>query len=784
MLKILIYLVLKIYTLFLFKYDFLLEGGIKVMKLKNSYILLIAISLFLLVSIGSVCAADNTNAYEVIQANEGTADIDLTNTEDSVLGEDSSTAQEKINTTVESEDVEVSENDPVEIPVSVKDNESAVIDIVKENITIKEGNKTINFNYNNSIVNIADKLAVGKHSLIIDYLGNDVYKNSTKDIIVSIYGNLTIQVNASSLDINSTKKGEIKVNVTNGVNNTPFTKEDISLNATVKSGNNTTVINIKNFEIVNGAIVFELENGDFTTADLTITYKNELSKSVTLNRIFNVIVEPTNTKNEYQNGAFTFKLTDVDDGAISLEGKELSLTTIGNIMAGFSAKADKNNTVSFKTVNLYEFDNYNSSLSMIPFYVGNHTVNIKTTGNVKSTPINNLNLTVTQANIKIVIAPFKEEYQTDKNVTITVTNKNNGEAVPGIVLHLNMPQTSGKDYYFQTDSKGQSKISVKQLVGGTYDISVSNNDTKNIKKVNVSSQIVITPKPVVITKIGSNTIWYNTGYSAVYKVVDKKTGKAVPGAIVVIQIDGDVNKTYLYQASNKGYVIIQADLAVGKHKIVVQTADTRYEGAALTKTIKVIKDTAIIKAPKVTVYYNGGKYFTMTLLNAKNNKPIFNAKLAFRIVTSTGYSTYSGTTGLNGQLRLSLDGIAPGPYKVLVYGNDAKNYAAKKVSSKFTIVKAPTKIYAPKLTAKKGDNQYFKVTVKNSKTKTPIAKVKVKVKIKVGKIYKTYTLKTNAKGIAYLSTAKFKVGTYKIIVQSANAYCVAKAVASSVTITK
>lgn len=66
---------------------------------------------------------------------------------------------------------------------------------------------------------------------------------------------------------------------------------------------------------------------------------------------------------------------------------------------------------------------------MKQFEVGNHTVEISTSGNVKTSKIT-VNLTITQAEVNIVISNFKEEYGTNKNVTITVTNKKNGEPVP------------------------------------------------------------------------------------------------------------------------------------------------------------------------------------------------------------------------------------------------------------------------------------------------------------------------------------------------------------------
>lgn len=97
-----------------------------------------------------------------------------------------------------------------------------------------------------------------------------------------------------------------------------------------------------------------------------------------------------------------------------------------------------------------------------------------------------------------------------------------------------MPQTSGKYYYFQTDSNGQSKISVKQLVGGTYSITVNNNDTRNIKPTKVTKNIVITPKVAKIIAKNS-VVLYNSGRTAIIKVTDK-AGKALSGIYVAVQI--------------------------------------------------------------------------------------------------------------------------------------------------------------------------------------------------------------------------------------------------------
>ena len=62
----------------------------------------------------------------------------------------------------------------------------------------------------------------------------------------------------------------------------------------------------------------------------------------------------------------------------------------------------------------------------------------------------------------------------------------------------------------------------------------------------------------------------------------------------------------------------------------------------------------------------------------------------------------------------------------------------------------------------------MKITVKDKLTKLPIKNLKIKVKVYTKKKYKTYTLKTNANGIAKLSTKKLKLGSHKFVIKSAN----------------
>jgi len=77
---------------------FFIKEDYKIMKLKNSYVLLMVMAIFLLISIGSVCASDINATDDVSLADDGS---------DVVLANESTAATEKIDTKIVSENVKV-----------------------------------------------------------------------------------------------------------------------------------------------------------------------------------------------------------------------------------------------------------------------------------------------------------------------------------------------------------------------------------------------------------------------------------------------------------------------------------------------------------------------------------------------------------------------------------------------------------------------------------------------------------------------------------------------------
>ena len=702
------------------------------------------------------------------------------------------------------ETVNITEGENATFAIQVIGADRNPINITVNDLTISKTGGVGKYNQTTGNVTVTG-LKKGVYHITITYKGNDVNLSSKNYITINVRGGLDINTNVNATNVNSTLKGnEIKIiNITNGVDSIPFTKEDLNITVSYKDGNDTKSIPIE-WDLVNGTIEFTLGNGNFTTATLNINYKNGTSsRNVTLNRIYNFNIIPVTVEVDYQDGNFTFKLIDVDTGkalankTVRVSGKNSAGTQVtwtivnGNSYnIGITSRdltSDENGTVTLEA-------------TFYPGYIIGNAFSPADTYNMTITGINGLNgtnltiLKVNKIDLNITVEKFDEYYGTDKKFTITVTNAKTGKPVQSATVNFKITKDGAEISYtnsnqekvtsLTTNSEGKVELPASNLMTGNYEISANVTNSSNYNASSANGTATIKKIPVVIN--GKDvTIYYNSGTTYTIKVT--KDGKAVSGVYLFVRLYTTSSKynDYLMQTNSKGQVSFSASLDVGKHKIIVTSADNRYDAKQITKTITVKKASAKITAKKVTTYYNSGNPLVIKLTNTKNKKAIYNAKVKIQISNSKSkYKPITGITGMDGKTRLNLDGLAPGKYKVVLTGADSKNFEAKKVTTTIVIKKAPAKLTPKKLTAKKGAKKYFKVKVKNKKNKKVIKGVKVKIKVYTGKKAKTYTAKTNAKGIAKISTKKLKVGKHKVIVTSANKYVVAKKAKSTIKIKK
>lgn len=84
------------------------------------------------------------------------------------------------------------------------------------------------------------------------------------------------------------------------------------------------------------------------------------------------------------------------------------------------------------------------------------------------------------------------------------------------------------------------------------------------------------------------------------------------------------------------------------------------------------------------------------------------------------------------------------------------------------LIKTPTIIKAPGVTNKFNTTKYFKITVKNQKTKKVIKGLKIKVRMSSQNMTKTVKVKTDSKGVVKINTKSLKPGNYEVLIRPTN----------------
>ena len=179
---------------------------------------------------------------------------------------------------------------------------------------------------------------------------------------------------------------------------------------------------------------------------------------------------------------------------------------------------------------------------------------------------------------------------------------------------------------------------------------------------------------------------------------------------------------------------------------------------ASSASVKVVvnKLTPKLTAAAVSTVYNGGKYLIATLKDS-SNKVLKNVKVTIKL----NGKTYTRATDSKGQVKVSTNGLAPKTYTATVTyaGNTIYNKISKSV--KVTVKKATPKLIAKAKTFKvKTKTKNYAVTFKTNQNKVfKNAKLTLKVN------GKTYSAKTNSKGVATFKITKLtKKGSFKAVV--------------------
>ncbi len=258
-----------------------------------------------------------------------------------------------------------------------------------------------------------------------------------------------------------------------------------------------------------------------------------------------------------------------------------------------------------------------------------------------------------------------------------------------------------------------------------------------------------------------------------------------------ITVEGaDLSKTKIYvdgypdaPVDLDGNKITVSGLNPGSYTLCAVTSpDDNHYSADKNLSITVNKVSALLNAPKASVYYNSGNVWNVKLYDGKTKDPLANMKVTFKVYSGTKlYKSFSMTTNAKGIASVKVSTWTVGAHKVVVsFSKDG--YKSASANNVVTILKTPVVITAPKLSVYLKTAKKWSIKVVDSKTKKAIASTKLTLKVYTGKKYKSYSVKTNSKGVATFATSSLAVGTHKVVVSFSKTGYVSKSVASSIVV--
>ncbi|MBQ6511315.1 Ig-like domain repeat protein, partial [Methanobrevibacter sp.] len=318
-----------------------------------------------------------------------------------------------------------------------------------------------------------------------------------------------------------------------------------------------------------------------------------------------------------------------------------------------------------------------------------------------------------------------------KELIATLINNHTGDGINDAEVVINV---GGENYTVKTNSSGKAKVSIADLDAGPYSATVTYEGSVEYNPSNATIGFYIKADTVV------SAVYDEVANEIVATLIDNATGEPVGYADVIISVGGE---NYTVKTNSSGIAVVSvADLVAGPY-----TADVAYEGSANYNPSAASVD-FIVKADTVVsaVYDDDAKELTVSLTDNVTGDAIAGAD----VVITVGSDVFNVVTDDNGQAVQALDLVA-GAYTADVAYDGSVMYNPSAASVDF-IVKADTVVSA----VYDDDAKELVATLINNVTGQPIKGGTVRFNVDGVK----YTVKSDAKGQAKISTADLAPGTY------------------------
>ena len=314
----------------------------------------------------------------------------------------------------------------------------------------------------------------------------------------------------------------------------------------------------------------------------------------------------------------------------------------------------------------------------------------------------------------------------------------NGKALSNQNVSL---KVNDKVYSALTNNKGIADVKTDALAVGTYSVTVSYAGSSNYSDSSLSKKVK------VLSSVSGKDLTKYYGANVYFNATFWKDNAALSNTKVTFTIGGT---KYTFTTNKNGVAVAKVTLKPGTY---VVTTTNPYTGETITNNLVVKKDTSSINGPgeKYILPYNYFTYFVT--LKSTHGGALKNCKVVF----SYDGKEVTAKTDANGQASIVIPLLAEGTYKVSYKFSGSDGVSGSSGSDKIHIKKASTKLTASDL--KKNYKASAKFTVKATDNSGKALKNKEIRFILDGK---TYSAKTDSKGVASLSIGVISPGTHSI----------------------
>ena len=264
------------------------------------------------------------------------------------------------------------------------------------------------------------------------------------------------------------------------------------------------------------------------------------------------------------------------------------------------------------------------------------------------------------------------------------------------------------------------------------------------------------PKDSIATKITvSNMSTYPKSGATFTAILKGIYGNPLANKTVKLNINGN---TYTRTTDANGKVNLAIKLSAEKTYTITASfdGDEEYNKTSGKASIVVKRKSQKIISSNKSFAPNRASYYSITLKD-QNNNVIKNKYVTFTI----NKRTYKVKTNSKGIAKVKIKLAKKKTYKITIKSAKTNRYKAVTKTNKITIKVLKQKIVSSNKRFAPNSVNYFNITLKDQNN---VAIANKKITVKIGT--KTYTKKTNSKGIVKIKVKYSKKKTYKVTIKS------------------